>query len=255
MSDPLHVMTFNVRGPENPSPNSWAERRPIVCELLRAEHPHVLGTQEGRYHHVRDLARELRSDYDWIGIGRQGGSRSEFGAVFYDVRRLEPLAFDYFWLSSFPRVIGSRTWGNWRHPRMVTWVRFRDVATDSEFVFLNTHWDHRSAVARRKSARAMRALLARRFADTAAVVVGDFNVSTNSAPFATMTAGGLLRDAGAATTVRTYNNWEPAVDGERIDWILVSREFEVERARTLTRTAAGRCPSDHWPVQAWLTRR
>ncbi|WP_406284345.1 endonuclease/exonuclease/phosphatase family protein [Embleya sp. NBC_00896] len=254
MSDPLHVMTFNVRGPENPAPNSWAEREPIVAELVRREHPHVLGTQEGRYHQIRALARELRSDYDWIGIGREGGSASEFGAVFYDVGRLEPLEFDFRWLSGLPRLIGSRTWGNWRHPRMMTWVRFRDLATAIEFVFVNTHWDHVSANARRKSAQAIRSLLVRRFAGVPAVVVGDFNVGTDSAPFATMTAGGLLRDAGAATTTRTYNDWAPPVDGERIDWILATGDFEVQDARTLTWTDNGRCPSDHWPVQAWLTR-
>ncbi|WP_406297726.1 endonuclease/exonuclease/phosphatase family protein [Embleya sp. NBC_00888] len=255
MSDPLHVMTFNLRGPENPTPNSWRERRPLVLELIRRERPHVLGTQEGRWHQLRPLARELRARYDWIGLGREGGSRSEFCAVFYDVERLEPLAFDHVWLSAFPRLIGSRTWGNWRHPRMMTWIRFRDLATDTEFGFVNTHWDHVSANARRRSAHATRALLARRFAGEPAIVVGDFNVGAAGAPHAVLTAGGLLRDTGAADATRTYNNWEPPVDGERIDWILATADFDVVDARTLTWTRDGRCPSDHWPVQARLSLR
>jgi len=256
MSDPLHVMTFNVRGPENPSPNSWTERRPRVLDMLRRERPHVLGTQEPRYHQIRDLAQGLRATHDWIGLGREGGSASEFVAVFHDVERLLPLEFDHVWLSAFPRVIGSRTWGNWRHPRMLTWVRFLDLSSGAEFVFVNTHWDHVSANARRRSAIAIRHLLTRRFPGVPAIVAGDFNVGTHSTPFTTLTADGLLRDTAADTRTRTYNDWAPPVDGERIDWILAGPEFDVADARTLTWTDdAGHCPSDHWPVQAWLTRR
>jgi hypothetical protein len=32
--------------------------------------------------------------FQWIGVGRDGGSRGEFMAVFYRTARLEPLAFD-----------------------------------------------------------------------------------------------------------------------------------------------------------------
>ena len=57
---------------------------------------------------LQDIAADLPA-FQWIGVGRDGGSRGEFMAVFYRTARLEPLAFDHFWLSDTPEVsTGSR---------------------------------------------------------------------------------------------------------------------------------------------------
>ncbi len=84
----LAVMSFNLRYASTAEPNSWAARRPVTRALLRRERPHVLGTQEGLYQQVRDIAADLGPHHDWIGTGRAGGSRDEFMAVLYDTRRL-----------------------------------------------------------------------------------------------------------------------------------------------------------------------
>ena len=105
----LHVMSFNLRYASDSTPNSWAQRRPVMAELLGAELPTVLGSQEGLYAQLKDIARDLPGRYDWLGTGREGGSRGEFMAVHYDSRRLEPLDFDHFWLSDTPYLIGSNT--------------------------------------------------------------------------------------------------------------------------------------------------
>src|SRR5687768_17566799 len=88
----LDVMTFNLRYASPVPPNSWPQRRPVMRELIRKHAPDVIGTQEGVYAQLRDLAADL-PEYDWIGLGRDGGSRSEFMAVFYRKDRLEPLEF------------------------------------------------------------------------------------------------------------------------------------------------------------------
>lgn len=107
---PLKVMTFNLRYASPSPPNSWAQRHPVVSECLRLTSPDVIGTQEGLYSQLKDIAMD-QPEYDWIGMGRDGGNRGEFMAVFYRKERLEPMAFDHFWLSDTPEVIGSRTWG------------------------------------------------------------------------------------------------------------------------------------------------
>ncbi|MBC3992700.1 endonuclease/exonuclease/phosphatase family protein, partial [Streptomyces sp. AC563] len=147
----LRAMTFNLRYASDTRPNSWAERRPVMRTLLRRERPHLLGTQEGVYSQIRDIAQDLGPRYDWIGTGREGGSRGEFMAVFYDTQRLAPLEYDHFWLSGTPYVIGSNTWGN-AVVRMATWVRFRDLRGGGQFYALNTHFDHRNQSARERSA-------------------------------------------------------------------------------------------------------
>ncbi len=125
-----------------------------MSELIAKLAPDVIGTQEGIYGQLQDLAADLPA-YQWIGVGRDGGSRGEFMAVFYRPARLEPLAFDHFWLSDTPEVIGSKTWGA-KHARMVTWVKFRDRQTKREFIFVNTHFDHEVQAAREKSAQLVR---------------------------------------------------------------------------------------------------
>ncbi len=135
----LRVMSFNLRYASPKPPNEWPVRLPVVTQVITDEAPDVVGTQEGLYEQLKDIERGLPG-YQWIGLGRDGGSRGEFMAVWYRPERLEPLAFDHFWLSDTPEVMGSSTWGN-QNVRMVTWVRFRDLVTGQEFYFWNTHLD------------------------------------------------------------------------------------------------------------------
>ena len=146
----LCVMTYNLRYASASPPNAWSARRPAAKALWNQVRPDVVGTQEGVYQQIKDIAAD-QPDFAWIGLGREGGSRGEFMAVFYRRDRLMPLEFDHFWLSDTPDVIGSTTWGN-SNRRMVTWVKFRDVASDRDFYFFNTHFDHQVHAAREKSA-------------------------------------------------------------------------------------------------------
>ena len=145
----IKVMTFNLRYASDKPPNAWAARRLVMRALIEDVRPDVMGTQEGMYRQIKDLAADL-PEYAWIGMGRDGGSRGEFMAVFYRRERFEPLEFDHFWLSDTPDRIGSTTWGN-SNRRMVTWVRFRELEGAQEFYFLNTHFDHQVQAARQKS--------------------------------------------------------------------------------------------------------
>jgi endonuclease/exonuclease/phosphatase family metal-dependent hydrolase len=174
----VHVMTQNLRYPAEDSGYLWEQRRPVLAELLERERPCVLGTQEGHFRQVRDVAHDLPTGYEWIGEGREGGSQSEFMAVFYDSVRLTPLEYAHFWLSDTPDVIGSTTWGN-RAPRMATWVRFAHSATSAEFIVLNTHLDNWSENARRNAAGLL-AETVEWFGHTPVVVTGDFNAAAES---------------------------------------------------------------------------
>jgi endonuclease/exonuclease/phosphatase family metal-dependent hydrolase len=105
---PLTVMTYNLKFASASPPNAWPTRRPLMREVILQVAPDVFGTQEGLYEQLKDIAADL-PEYDWIGLGRNGGSRDEFMAVFFRKSRLEPLAFDHFWLSDTPEVTASNT--------------------------------------------------------------------------------------------------------------------------------------------------
>ncbi|MFF7653252.1 endonuclease/exonuclease/phosphatase family protein [Streptomyces sp. NPDC007983] len=254
----LHTMTFNLRYAGDTPPNSWAQRRPVMRELLRRAEPHLLGTQEGLYGQLRDIAADLGPRYDWLGTGRAGGSRDEFMAVFYDTRRLEPLEYDHFWLSDTPYVIGSNTWGG-AVVRMVTWVRFHDRSTDRQFYALNTHLDHISQYARERAAGLINARLAGLDPALPRIVTGDFNVAAHgNAVYDTLLKGGSLTDAWDAADrhsklYATFHGYKPLVpDGDRIDWILTSPGVRTRYAAIDTYSRDGQFPSDHLPVHAVL---
>ncbi|MEV6180001.1 endonuclease/exonuclease/phosphatase family protein [Streptomyces sp. NPDC052015] len=255
---PLEVMTFNLRFASAKEPHSWAARRPVTRALLRAAAPHVIGSQEGRSSQVRDIEADLGPHYDRIGTGRGGGD-DESMTVFYDTRRLTPVEHAHFWLSDTPGVPGSNTWGA-AHPRMVTWVRFRDLrAGGREFCVFNTHLDNRSRYARLRSVSLIARRLARFDRALPMLVTGDFNaVAHRDAVHAGLLNAGLVdtwdaaRRRGAA--YGTYHGYrEPRPGGDRIDWILASPFVTVHRARVDTFSVNGQYPSDHLPVQVSLS--
>ncbi|MFI9047351.1 endonuclease/exonuclease/phosphatase family protein [Streptomyces sp. NPDC053427] len=251
-------MTFNLRYASDTRPHSWAERRPVMRSLLRREAPQLLGTQEGLYGQLRDIAEDLGPRYDWVGTGRGGGSRDEFAAIFYEARRLEPVEYDHFWLSDTPYVIGSATWGN-TVIRMVTWVRFRDVREGGEFYAWNTHLDHAHQYSRERSAALIVERLRALDPAVPRIVTGDFNVAAHKNPvYEAMLGGGALVDSWDSAEERsaqyaTFHGYRPLVpDGDRIDWILTSPAVRTRRATINTFSEHGQFPSDHLPVQALL---
>jgi endonuclease/exonuclease/phosphatase family metal-dependent hydrolase len=249
----LTVVTYNLKYASVEPPNSWLERRPLMTKLIRKLAPDVMGTQEGLYSQLKDMAADL-PDYAWIGLGREGGSRGEFMAVFYRKARLEPLAFDHFWLSDTPEVIGSTTWGN-TNRRMVTWIKFRDRVTGTEFYHFNTHFDHQVQLAREKSAELLRKRVEALGTKLPVILTGDFNAAAGAnKSYDILTAENFLKDAWLAAPERhgegfaTFNSFKAAVPtGERIDWILTRGDVKVDRAETVLYKTT-QFPSDHFPV-------
>ncbi|HAB15784.1 MAG TPA: endonuclease/exonuclease/phosphatase family protein [Verrucomicrobiota bacterium] len=256
----LAVMTYNLRYASDRPPNDWPTRRPIMQALVRQYAPDVMGTQEGLYPQLTGLAAGL-PDYQWIGLGRDGGSRGEFMAVFYRPERLEPLEYDHFWLSDTPEVIASSTWGN-TNRRMVTWVRFRDKRVGREFYFWNTHLDHQIQTAREKAAAL---ILERIHSKTEAklplLLVGDFNAVARENPVydQLVTTEGLqdtwfLAETRRNEAVNSFNDFgTKREESKRIDWILARGALQVRAAEVITFAQNNQWPSDHFPVMAWLT--
>lgn len=257
----LDVMTYNLRYAAATGPNNWPARRPVMRDLLLQERPDVFGTQEGVYTQLKELASDLH-DYRWIGLGRDGGSRGEFMAVFYRQDRLEPLEFDHFWLSDTPEVMGSTTWGN-TNRRMVTWVRFEDRQTKRTFHFWNTHFDHQIETARQKSAGLIRDRIAKIPATTPVILLGDFNAfSGASKSYEILTQEAGLKDTWHAAKARSNEDANSFNDfralerkSQRIDWILFRGEAQVHHAAVVTTKAENQWPSDHCPVTARITWR
>lgn len=252
----LEVASFNLRYDAPDDPHPWTERRSAVAALMRRAD--VVGTQEGLYHQVRDLEEALGEGWDWIGLGRDGGSHGEFMAIFFDARRFEPLEFDHFWLSETPETMGSVSWGH-TNRRMVTWVRLREREGDLELYVVNTHFDHLVAEARKRSALLLRERIGELDPELPLVVTGDFNApAETSAPWRILVEEGPLEDAWLEADSRegrvgTFHGWgPPRKDGPRIDWVLVRGVERVRAAAAWVDRPEGVWPSDHLPVWAEL---
>jgi len=254
----LRLMTYNLRYASPQGPEAWPLRRPAMKALLEEQAPDLMGTQEGVYGQLRDLASDLPA-HDWIGTGRDGGSRGEFMAVFYRRDRFEPLAYDHFWLSDTPEVIGSSTWGN-PNRRMVTSVQFRDRRTGLEFHLWNTHLDHALQPVREKGAALIRTRLARLPSSDRVILMGDFNaVATRNVVYEALTREIGFTDSWFSAarrrneTLNSFNGFgKSTFNSARIDWILYRGAAEVSLAEVVDLTPGGRQPSDHFPVVARL---
>jgi endonuclease/exonuclease/phosphatase family metal-dependent hydrolase len=255
----LVIATYNLRFASSEAPNAWPDRRPVMKALLNRYQPDLIGTQEGLYSQLRDIAADQPA-YDWIGVGRDGGSRGEFMAIFYRRDRFEPLEYDHFWLSDTPQVIASSTWGN-NVRRMVTWARFRDRVTAREFYFWNTHLDHEVQVAREKAAELIRQRIGTLPHDLPLFLVGDFNaVATANRAYEILARESGLTDTWFAARERrnedanSFTGFDPLRrEHRRIDWILARGAMDIRATEAVTFRQGGQWPSDHLPIVAWIT--
>jgi len=253
-AQPLRVMTFNVRFlTSNDGANNWDARRDLVAEMLRAEDPDVIGTQELFKRQGDDIVERL-PQFVWFGAGRRGGDDDEHMGVFYRKDRLRVLESGNFWLSDTPDVPGSLTWGN-IYPRLVTWARFARLSDGATFTLYNTHLPYRDIdeQARIRCAELIRARLDQLPKSERLILVGDFNTTSESRVHATLT--NLLTDVWTAAPKRsgpegTFHGFTGKPE-RRIDWILV-RGLKANRVQSVTTQRGGLYPSDHFPVVAEL---
>ena len=265
-AEPLRIMSVNVRyGTADDGENGWPHRRELLAETIAAFDPDLLGTQE------------LLAPQREFLMARLGGSAS-FGrsrratpdeqcAVFYRASRFTRLAGGHFWLSPTPENPASKGWDA-ALPRIATWVLLADATEPRPVLMVNTHFDHRGAEARVRSARLLRtrvAALAAIAERPRVVVVGDFNAGSGSATHRELTGskrpGGVaLRDTFAVINRPgpqdgTLGRFVGQRTGPRIDWILIGPTLRCTRAGIDRTSVDGRYPSDHFPVFAVVESR
>jgi endonuclease/exonuclease/phosphatase family metal-dependent hydrolase len=259
----IRAMTFNIRY-DNPNDgeNAWPHRKDVVAEVI-GQHADIAGLQEVTFQQLNDLRTRL-PNFESYGVGRDDGKNNgEFSPVLFRRDRFEIVSGETFWLSETPDVPGSRSWDS-AITRIVTVVRFRDRATGREFYFLNTHFDHKGAVARSKSAAMIRDKLMQLDAALPIIVTGDFNCTPDQEPYRIMidTEGADSRtplfdthsqsESKPSGPNSTWNGFRAIVPGRRIDFIFIGPGAKVTEHQTLDMQPEGRFPSDHLPVVADL---
>lgn len=259
MQRPIRFMTFNLRFDtvlDAPGRNRWADRVESVIETLDRERPDVVGFQEALRTQFSDLTANLTRHHG-LGRPRDLGDTAEYVPLFFRLGRLELQEHGDFWLSPTPDVEGSLGWDA-DVPRHCTWARLKDTESEAVFSVLNTHLDVKGQTARFEASKLIVEKIARA-PRLAAVVMGDFNATEDSAPLETFRAAGLrdtLRVLNPdATDVQTIHHYQDLTGNRKIDYIMCDARWDVMSAAIVRDAAAGRLPSDHFPVVADLVSR
>jgi endonuclease/exonuclease/phosphatase family metal-dependent hydrolase len=255
----LHVMSLNIRCDTGKAllgePDCWIGREPILRKFLSEAQPDVVGIQELQYHQIPSVQDGLGAKYSYVGESRDSSKLGELGPIFYNTERLNLNFWDQQWLSDFPKVPESNTWGN-DVTRIVTWAEFTDRLNGKNFIVANTHFDHISEYSRIRSAE----MLVNLFRDRIPVILtGDFNADSSL----DTKEHDVLTDAFQDTfkiskhhlnpCYGTFNDYKaPSMSDRTIDWILSSPEIHVRSTETHTFNINGRFPSDHLPISTRL---
>jgi len=253
----LRVMSYNIRNSHaKDGDNAWERRREATPEMLSDIQPDVFGIQEA-YQEQVDYILEQCKDYKMVGVGRDDGvQKGEQMSVFYDANRIELLKWGTYWLSETPDE-PSFGWDA-ACRRTATWMLLEQKATGRRFYLVNTHLDHKGAVARKEGLALIYNNIQKMNPEGyPMVLVGDFNVfpddeclkdinsMMNSARFKS-------RDADPKGSFNGFGEFD--IDHlEKIDYIYYSGFNHSRRFKVVTSSYAGKpYVSDHYPIYADL---
>lgn len=257
--DLIRVMSYNIRvavDEKTEGINSWNNRKELIASLIKKYKPDIIGLQEALKIQLDDLAT-LLGDFTWVGSGRDGGETGEYSAIFYNKNRFEVLEDSTIWLSETPEK-PSRGWDAVFN-RIITLAKFKDKITGKTFYHFNTHFDHKGEMAKLESANLLNDKVAEIAGKTPAFVTGDLNFKPDSKGYKILTGGrkNYLFDAqeiaktdnsGSDITFNDFGN--SMEEGNKIDYIFIKNNIDVNNHFIINDKHDGRYPSDHMPVLA-----
>jgi endonuclease/exonuclease/phosphatase family metal-dependent hydrolase len=254
-TDLIRVITFNIRVAIDEGINSWDNRKELVASIIETYQADIVGLQEALKTQLDDLT-SLLPDFAWVGVGRDDGAEEgEYAAIFYNKKRFEVLEDSTFWLSETPDK-PSIGWDA-ALKRVVTWAKLRDKITGKIFYHFNTHFDYKGVMARLESANLLNDRVAGVAVKTPTIVTGDFNFKSDFGGYEILTGGrkNYLFDTQKIAKVDssgsniTYNRFGQFLEkGNKIDYIFIKNNIEVDKHKIIMDTFDGRYPSDYMPV-------
>lgn len=234
---------------------AWDERREAVAAAVEALDSDLIAFQEmetfagGSYNEQNTQLDFLLSRFPGYEAAATGDPREypSTQPVLYRRARFEPLEQGFFFYSPTPDELYSRSWDG-RFPAFTSWVRFRDLHSQTTFFVFNNHFDAGSPGNRRRASELLLdRLAARSVTDDPVIVLGDFNAPHFFPTVRALMNAGLHRAPASGSTFH-FNRGIHLIPA--VDHILASACVELVDAGRLTARYDGRFPSDHYPVSA-----
>lgn len=152
------VRTLNIRYDNrgDPSELNWQQRKNYVASMVHLAHhdslghqdqsqeiADLVGLQEVKKKQMRDLLQVLGESYEFVGVGRDGGTRGEYNPILIRKQRFNVLHSDTRWLAPGTPKRPKKAFGA-KLRRIVTYAYLYDKETDSRVWIFNTHLSHTS---------------------------------------------------------------------------------------------------------------
>ncbi len=253
----ISVMSFNIRVPNDASPNALADRTPRVKQHLTTYAPDIVGFQEVTPAWQTVLNSHL-SGYSKEFVWRDSG-KSEAAPLYWNTSVFTSLEQGTFWLSETPDVM-SIGWDASLN-RTCSYAVLKHKASGILVIAMNTHFDHKSSTARTNSGKLVtkRAIeLEKKYRDLgygdniAIYCTGDYNCGTTTAAYKNM--NGYLTDlrTDAATmqssaSQTTFHGWGDS--SSLIDFIFTNnRGSESLTYKVNNEKVNGGYISDHYTL-------
>lgn len=264
---PIHLATFNIRYPgSDPSPNTWAEREPLVEDSINAIAPTVIGFQEMAYgdEPMNDLAADF-PQYQMVPSEQVQGLYGEY--LFYDGSRAYAYQTDVMTVQD-PATQADLIChiGIYDFNRYITRVLFVDVQALVPFTVFNVHLcpgsSPGSVHARQVERDALLDLAASAETNGYRVyVMGDFNSGEGSGIYNSMAQAMVDTFRAINPTTQyagTFNHFSTAnfygATGARLDYIFADQDRTLDAYVDYRYQDNGdgttTFPSDHYAVAA-----
>ncbi len=239
----LTAMSFNVW-----VSGKTAERNERVLSMVRKYFPDTVGFQEVDPTWYSTLKAGLKEQYDYVGEGRDGGTKGEANPIFYKKDIFNLIDSGTKWLSNTPDKVSKVEESSLN--RIYTYALLERKSDGTRIMVVNTHFDHTSAEAREKQAEVLVKYL-KTITDYPIVLTGDFNCVSSSSAYSKVISGGVVDSYQMAenkiNNAATFTNY--GASNKIIDFVFVSPNgIAVTSYQVCNEMINGDFPSDHHPV-------
>lgn len=251
----VKVMTYNIRFDATQDyeiKSGWNERKERLVQFLNYHNPKIIGLQEALIHQIDYIMNNLKH-YNYVGNGRDDGKTGgEYSPILYDTTQFKLEENGMFWLSETPNK-PSKDWDAALN-RIVTYAKFKNKYTNNAFYVFNTHFDHKGAIARAKSAEIITYKISEIAGSYPVILMGDFNCVPESEPYRIIK--NKLNDSYITSENKPYgpngtsSGFEVCSEKElfRIDYVFTSSHIKVINHSILTDSVNKLYHSDHLAV-------
>lgn len=254
----LKIITSNIRF-SNPSDGThdWPYRLPLLANIFNDTSPDILATQEGRIGQLQELDKELLN-LSLLDTHRNWIDDRMYPCLFINPQTISVEDSGDIWLSETPLIPGSKSFSS-AFPRLCTWAEVTVNSNGKQLMIVNTHLDH---VLNSTRVRQVKVLISevKKINNRELVILGDFNEPPTTSIKSDLMEAFDLKDPwteknyAEETSHHAFNGFK-TIAGDRIDWILIPKNFECINLIMDKRSVKNVYPSDHYPIVATVVPR